>query len=170
MNSVSSRALTIARPTVQVLTMLNLLYAAGISCLLAYSLVDANGMSPLGDEWMAWRFPNATIGFQILIGLGIAGAAIVHVVLRRLLAIVDTVRAGNPFNLDNARRLEAIGWGVMALELLRLGAWKLLSSTFVAGKFGGFALTPWLAVLLLFVLAGVFKQGARMRDDLEGTV
>ena len=29
---------------------------------------------------------------------------------------------------------------------------------------------PWLAVLLLFVLSGVFAQGARMRADLEGTV
>jgi hypothetical protein len=33
-----------------------------------------------------------------------------------------------------------------------------------------FSLTPWLAVLLLFVLARVFEQGAHMREDLEGTV
>ena len=33
-----------------------------------------------------------------------------------------------------------------------------------------FSLTRWLAVLLLFVLSRVFEQGARMRDDLEGTV
>jgi hypothetical protein len=33
-----------------------------------------------------------------------------------------------------------------------------------------FSLAPWLAVLLLFVLAQVFDHGARMRDDLEGTV
>ena len=29
---------------------------------------------------------------------------------------------------------------------------------------------PWIAVLLLFVLARVFAQGARMREDIEGTV
>jgi hypothetical protein len=34
----------------------------------------------------------------------------------------------------------------------------------------GFSLTRWLAVLLLFVLARVFEQGARMREELEGTV
>ena len=34
----------------------------------------------------------------------------------------------------------------------------------------GFSLTRWLAVLMLFVLARVFEQGARMREDLEGTV
>ena len=29
---------------------------------------------------------------------------------------------------------------------------------------------PWLAVLMLFVLSGVFAHGARLRTDLEGTV
>jgi hypothetical protein len=33
-----------------------------------------------------------------------------------------------------------------------------------------FSVTPWIAVLLLFVLARVFDQGARMRADIEGTV
>jgi len=38
------------------------------------------------------------------------------------------------------------------------------------GKVDAFSFAPWLAVLLLFVLAGVFAHGARMRADLEGTV
>ena len=33
-----------------------------------------------------------------------------------------------------------------------------------------FSFTRWLSVLLLFVLARVFAQGARMREDLAGTV
>ena len=33
-----------------------------------------------------------------------------------------------------------------------------------------FSLTRWLTVLLLFVRARVFEHGARMRDDLLGTV
>jgi hypothetical protein len=33
-----------------------------------------------------------------------------------------------------------------------------------------FSITRWLVVLLLFVLARVFDTGARMREDLEGTV
>jgi hypothetical protein len=32
------------------------------------------------------------------------------------------------------------------------------------------SVTPWLAIMLLFVLAQVFEDGARMRDDLRGTV
>jgi hypothetical protein len=33
-----------------------------------------------------------------------------------------------------------------------------------------FSLTRWIAVLLLFVLARVFEQGARMREELAGTI
>ena len=32
------------------------------------------------------------------------------------------------------------------------------------------SITGWIGVLLLFVLAQVFEQGARMRADLDGTV
>lgn len=34
----------------------------------------------------------------------------------------------------------------------------------------GFSMSGWLAVLLTFLLARVFAEGARMREDLEGTV
>ena len=34
----------------------------------------------------------------------------------------------------------------------------------------GFSINGWLAVLLTFVLASVFAEGARMREDLAGTV
>ena len=34
----------------------------------------------------------------------------------------------------------------------------------------GFAVTPWVARVLLFVLARVFVRGAGMRADLVGTV
>ena len=34
----------------------------------------------------------------------------------------------------------------------------------------GFSINGWLAVLLTFVLARVFAEGARMREDLEGTI
>jgi hypothetical protein len=34
----------------------------------------------------------------------------------------------------------------------------------------GFSINGWLAVLLTFLLARVFAEGTRMREDLEGTV
>jgi hypothetical protein len=107
--------------------------------------------------------------------VGIAGAYVVYRVLRELLAIVDTVRDGDPFVAGNARRLQAIAWWVLAGEGLRLlvGAIVWGASRFVPAIDNidvGFSFAPWLAVLLLFVLARVFDEGTRMRADLEGTV
>ena len=34
----------------------------------------------------------------------------------------------------------------------------------------GFSISGWLAVLLAFILARVFAEGALMREDLEGTI
>jgi hypothetical protein len=80
---------------------------------------------------------------------------ITHIVLTRLLAIVETVRLGDPFVAENAGRLQTIGVSTMAHPLDI--DWN-------------FSLTRWLAVLLVFVLARVFEHGTRMRDELEGTV
>ena len=60
--------------------------------------------------------------------------------------------------------------GLHALEVLRLMVGAVASAVWEPGRLGGFTFAPWLAVLLLFVLSGVFAQGARMRADLEGTV
>jgi hypothetical protein len=35
---------------------------------------------------------------------------------------------------------------------------------------GNLHVTGWLAILMLFVLAQVFLEGTRMREELEGTV
>ena len=69
-----------------------------------------------------------------------------------------------------ARRLEAIAWRVMVLEVMRLVIAAVAASVWESGRVAAFSLAPWLAVLLLFVLSGVFAQGTQMRVDLEGTV
>jgi hypothetical protein len=98
----------------------------------------------------------------------------VHFVLTRLLMIVETVGTGNPFVAANAARLQAIAWALLALELTHFAVGAVAASVSSAGVplniSGGFSVTRWLAVLLLFVLARVFEQGARMREELEATV
>jgi hypothetical protein len=170
MSTATSHALSIARPVIRALLALNVLYGLGVICILAYSLVIPGWPENPFGKMMIERFPYAPGGLRAIVVIGIVGAAIVHTVLRRLVAIVDTVRAGDPFTIENSRRLEIIAWSVMALEVLRLAVVSIVAAVFIPGRFGGIALSPWLAVLLLFVLAGVFKQGARMRADLEGTI
>jgi len=80
------------------------------------------------------------------------------------------VRDGDPVILENSGRMVAIAWSVLALEVLRLIIASIAAVVWEPGRIDAFSFAPWLAVLLLFVLAGVFAQGARMRADLEGTV
>ena len=114
------------------------------------------------------------MGLRAVAVLGLVAIPINHVVLKRLLAIVETVRAGDPFVAANAYRLQAIAWALLALQLLSLviGAIGKAISTpaHPVHLDAGFSINGWLAVLLTFVLARVFAEGTLMRDDLEGTV
>jgi hypothetical protein len=114
------------------------------------------------------------LGMRLIMVIGIAVVPVVHFVLTRLVTIVETVTTGNPFVTANAVRLRGIAWAILALELTHFVVGAIAASVSSAAaplRIGwGFSLTRWLAVLLLFVLARVFEQGARMREDLEGTV
>lgn len=170
MNTISARALAVARPVIRGLSVLNILYGGCLALLLAWSFVIVGWpQRPLGFDLVAMH-PLAPNGLRVIVLIGIVGALLMHTLLHRLLAIVDTVRGGDPFNLANARRLDAIAWTVLALEGLRLAVMAIAAVVWEPGRLGGFSFAPWLAVLLLFVLSGVFAQGARMRADLEGTV
>ncbi|MDB6163447.1 MAG: hypothetical protein JWL98_879 [Xanthomonadaceae bacterium] len=170
MNQTATRALAVARPVIKGLTILNILYALGIASLLVWSFfIQGWPQRPLGFD-LTHAHPQAANGLRAIVIIGVIGAAIVHTILRRLLAIVDTVRDGDPFTLENARRLDAIAWRVLALEVLRFVVAAIASAVWEEGRIDGFSIASWFAVLLLFVLSGVFAQGARMRADLEGTV
>ena len=88
--------------------------------------------------------------------------------------IVKTAEA-DPFVEDNARRLMQIGWLLVAMQIVGLTADMVISFFPKAVRDHvqvGFDLSPIgiLAVLLIFVLAQIFRRGAQMRAELEGTV
>jgi len=170
MTRTSAHALAVARPVTRGLIVLNALYALVLAGLLVASFfIEGWPARPLGFD-LVNAHPLLGQGLRAIVLVGLAGAVITHTILRRLLAIVDSVRGGDPFILENAERLNAIAWRVLALELLRLVVAAIAAAVWEAGRIDAFSFAPWLAVLLLFVLAGVFAQGARMRADLEGTV
>jgi hypothetical protein len=113
-------------------------------------------------------------GLHAIAVLGLIGVPLNYIVLKRLLAIVETVRAGDPFVAVNAHRLQAIAWTLLALQLLSIVvgtiARKVSTPAHPLDIDAGFSINGWLAVLLTFLLARVFAQGTLMRDDLEGTV
>ena len=61
--------------------------------------------------------------------------------------------------------------GLQLLHVLVVTIGRTIATESTRIDFGSAtSFTPWLTVLLLFVLARVFQQGARMYDDLAGTV
>jgi hypothetical protein len=117
---------------------------------------------------------RVVLGLRAIAALGLFGIPLNYVVLKRLLAIVETVRAGDPFVAANASRLQAIAWSLLALQLLSLVIGAIVKSISTPAHpidiDAGFSINGWLAVLLTFLLARVFAEGALMREDLEGTV
>ncbi len=165
-------ALNASRTLLRALILLNFLLGAAILLLLAATLVAEDPvMRALG---VPPGNPGLVMGMRAIALVGICSVPLAYVVLTRLLAIVDTVGRGDPFVAGNADRLQAIAWALLGLELLHLavGAIGAMASSPAAplDLDWSFSVAGWLSVLLLFVLARVFDQGARMRDDLEGTV
>jgi hypothetical protein len=113
----------------------------------------------------AWLIPV----LRIWLVLGLLMVAAVHVFFARLLAVVETVRAGDPFVPENAARLKTIAWCVLATQLLHLtfGAFAATMNAAGSNIDWEFSVTGWLAVVLLFVLARVFEEGTQMREDLQ---
>ncbi len=169
----SSAALPIASGVLRILIVVNWVSAAAIVALL---LVMPH------EQWImrAFKIPPSPDTARVIMGLraiavaGLFGVPLNYAVLARLLAIVGTVRAGDPFVATNARRLQAIAWALLALQLLSLVigaiAKAISSPAHPVHLNAGFSINGWLAVLLTFVLARVFAEGTLMRDDLEGTV
>jgi hypothetical protein len=169
----SSAALPITHVVLRILIVVNWLGGAAILALL---VVLPN------EQWIMSAFklapsPEAerlVMGLRAIAVLGLAAIPLNYVVLKRLLAIVKTVREGDPFVAANASRLQAIAWTLLALQILSLiiGAIGEAVSTpaHPLDIDAGFSINGWLAVLLTFLLARVFAAGALMREDLEGTV
>ena len=114
------------------------------------------------------------MGMRAIAVLGLVAIPLNHSVLTRLIAIVETVREGDPFVAMNGNRLNAIAWVLLALQLLSLvigGVSTAISSpAHPLHLDAGFSPSGWLAVILTFVLARVFAEGTLMREDLQGTV
>jgi len=168
-----SAALPIAYVVLRILIILNWLYGVA---LLALLLVSPN------EQWIMSAFklspsPEAArlvMGLRATAMLGLLGVPLHYAVLKRLFAIVRTVRAGDAFVATNASRLQAIAWALLALQVLSLVIGTIAKAVSTPAHpvhlDAGFSINGWLAVLLTFLLARVFAQGTVMREDLDGTV
>src|SRR6186997_79755 len=114
-----SAALPIAYVVLRILVVLNWLMGAAILALLVVTpneqwIMAAFKLSPSPDA------ERLVMGMRAIAVLGLVAVPLNYVVLKRLLAIVETVRAGNPFVAANASRLQTIAWSLLALQLFSI--------------------------------------------------
>jgi len=95
-------------------------------------------------------------------------------ILRNLRMIFRTLTIGDPFRPENVRRLRQIG---LILAVVTGGVWLVqglvaarLAPGILDSQGAGELLTPVFSVLVVFVLAEVFKEGARLRRESELTI
>ena len=123
------------------------------------------------------ELPMMALAGAILLAL--AAVALIFVFFGKLRAIIATVGEGDPFEPANADRLNLMAWLLLAVQAIAIpiGGLALLLAKWIEPMDNadvtidaGFDLTGILLVIILFILARVFKHGAAMREDLEGTV
>lgn len=124
-------------------------------------------------------YPDATtnhllpaIMAALALGIGVILLALQFV--RKLLQIIRTVGEGDPFDAANADRLQAMAGLSLGIQitgfimgLIVHGLSKTLGET---DMHYDLEFTSVILILLLFILARVFRRGAEMRSELEGTV
>lgn len=167
-------ALTASRVALRILLIINWVYGAAILAgLIASFTVKIPVMTAIGVP-PSPETESLIEGMRTMALLGLVSIPLHYLILRRLLDIVESVRARDPFITENGDRLQMIAWALLGLQLLSIviGGIARFVTTHAHPLHvnAGFSIPGWLSVLLLFVLARVFAEGARMREELEGTV
>ena len=94
-------------------------------------------------------------------------------ILRNLRKIFRTLTLGDPFQPENVRRLRQVGV-ILAVVTGGVFVAQMLMARAAPGVLSpqGFSdlLTPVFSVLVVFVLAEVFREGARLRRESELTI
>jgi len=131
----------------------------------------------LPSDLEIWRKANTEGARGPMLAAGLAAygvyVGVVLLIVERVRRIFSTLTAGDPFHPANVTRLRAIGFSLAALELINYAVNLVAGWAFPAHvrsvRFP-FNPTAWFAVLVVFVLAEVFREGARLRSEAELTV
>ena len=116
------RELTLSRNVLKTFLVLNPIFGFLVMAMFVATLFAPSWMMrALTHEHGASHgaeFHVLLIGMRWIMLLGALGAVLVQVALSRLLAIVETVSAGDPFVLLNAERLKTIAWAMLGGEII----------------------------------------------------
>ena len=125
-----------------------------------------------GKQLVAPFAPLPLVGMLLMVE---AYTACLVVILNRIRRIVETLTVGDPFRPENVGRLRLVGVMMIGLEIAGNGLRALLAATVPRGPLthaegNWFNPTAWFAIMVVFVLAEVFREGARLRREAELTI
>ncbi|MFQ5563110.1 MAG: DUF2975 domain-containing protein [Parvularculaceae bacterium] len=89
--------------------------------------------------------------------------------INRLLEILKTLRFGSPFVRENAERFTRVGLALLVGEGAKI-VLGVISVVVDANVEIEIEMISWLAIAAVFVLAAVFREGARMKEEQDLTV
>jgi hypothetical protein len=127
------------------------------------------------DQPGGWTWP-VVVPALLIAAVAVAGAL---VIVWRLRKLFDSFSTGDPFKRENATHLRAIWITMLVVEISR---YVLMALTgFLLVRFGdaagavsisidGDRLAAWGSILILIVLAEVFREGARLKEEQELTI
>ena len=169
-----------------------LIAAAGygiVLLLVANGVVDASllqgGDGRIGDSGdfsITYDTPAGATWPVVLPALLIGGVAIGGslIIVWRLKRLFDSFTSGEPFRRENATHLRVIWITMLVVEVSRYLLMGLAGALLL--RFGGPAVsdinfsisgdrvTTWMSILILVVLAEVFREGARLKEEQELTI
>jgi hypothetical protein len=166
---------SLLKAVLDVVRLLLLILLAILAAGLLYGVLAAfNPDMPFGDRVrfegldriQAWA---VVLARMLTATLFVAG---VLVIVSRLREVFATLKAGDPFHPDNVTRLRVVAAGLAGLELVRYAVWLLgaLLPPQAAPERPNLSLTAWFSILVVVVLAEVFREGARLRREAELTI
>ena len=132
------------------------------------------GLELTTAQGVSWPIvvPALVIGGVVIVGA--------LVIIGRLRRLFDSFTSGEPFRRENADHLRVIWITMAAVEIARyalLGIIGTVIATMVAPDSARAAnlnisldLSTWMSIAILIVLAEVFREGARMKEEQELTI
>jgi hypothetical protein len=113
----------------------------------------------------------------LLIGGVVLGGGLI--IVGRLRRLFDSFTSGEPFRRENATHLRVIWITMLAIEIARYTLMAMIGALFAtmgtpAGAEANFNinidLSTWMSIAILIVLAEVFREGARLKEEQELTI
>ncbi|MEO6433095.1 MAG: hypothetical protein ABIO29_03835 [Sphingomicrobium sp.] len=113
-----SPVLPVAYVALRLLVLLNWVYGAIVASILVGLLIRAPWLMTALGVPAASQTPTYLIGLRTIAALGLLAIPLNLGLLKRLIAMVGTVRSGDPFIAENAYRLQAIAWLLVGQQIL----------------------------------------------------